>query len=239
MPRWQLAHTGEDGPRLRDVAERQILRHRSVVDLRRKTVEGEQRAQLGAEPDTIGSRPVRERLDAEAVAGDEQSLAGRIPDREGEHAAQVLHDVVAVLLVAVDDRLGIGARPELVATVLQGITHRVVVVDLAIEDDLDRAVLVSDGLVTAPDVDDREPSHSEAHTGCDVGAPVIRPPVCDRVAHRLHRGGADIARERPAGKARYAAHRGAAGAVVDAGARRSRAGRIARCMTGKLRVRKR
>ena len=50
---------------------------------------------------------VVERLDAQPVAGDKELLAARVPDGEGEHAAEVLHAVVAVFLVEVDDGFGV------------------------------------------------------------------------------------------------------------------------------------
>ena len=42
-----------------------------------------------------------------------------VPDRECEHATQAPYCVFAPLLVCVDDRLGVGARPEAVPLVLQ------------------------------------------------------------------------------------------------------------------------
>ena len=87
-------------------------------------------------------RPV-ERLDAQAIAREQQPPARRVPDREREHAAQVLDAGVAPLLVGVDDRLGVGARAVAVAGGFELGPDVGVVVDLAVEDDPDRCRLRS------------------------------------------------------------------------------------------------
>ena len=55
-----------------------------------------------------------EGLFAKAVAGDEQSLRRRIPDREGKHAVEVLDTRLAPLLVGREDYLSIAGRLEVV-----------------------------------------------------------------------------------------------------------------------------
>src|SRR5690606_4961552 len=97
-----------------------------------------------------------ERLDAGAVPREEQPFTGRVPDGKGEHAAQVPDDVIPILLVAVDDGLGVAARGEAVALRFQVRAKLMVVVDLAIEDDVDRPVLVGDRLLAPGNVDDAE-----------------------------------------------------------------------------------
>jgi hypothetical protein len=69
--------------------------------------------------------------------------------------------VVAVLLVEVDDHLAVRARGEAVAARLQARAQLLVVVDLAVGDDRDRAVLGAQRLVAAGDVDDRQPPMHE------------------------------------------------------------------------------
>ena len=50
---------------------------------------------------------VVERLDPEAVAGQQQAPLALVPEREREHAPQPLDEGVAVLLVEVDQDLGV------------------------------------------------------------------------------------------------------------------------------------
>ena len=56
-----------------------------------------------------------ERLLAEAVAGEQEPLAARVPEREREHAVEVLDEAVAVLLVEVRERRRVAGARERVA----------------------------------------------------------------------------------------------------------------------------
>ena len=95
----------------RQVSRAEQLGQRALVRLGANQAALEDRLDLGSEEQPVaGHRPV-ERLDAEAVAREQQPPPRRVPDREREHAAQVLDARVAPLLVGVDDRLGVGARP--------------------------------------------------------------------------------------------------------------------------------
>src|SRR4051812_45498059 len=102
----------------------------------------EDRLDLAPESERLAVRPVVERLLADPVPGHEELLLLLVPDREGEHAAEALDAALAHLLVEVDDRLGVRARVEAVALLLELFFERLEVVDLAVEDDPDGAVLV-------------------------------------------------------------------------------------------------
>ncbi len=91
------------------------------------------------------------------------SRAPGVPDGEGEHAVQARHAGRALLLVEVDDRLGVGARAVRVALGLELGAQRLVVVDLAVVGDPDGAVLVGHRLVAGGrQVDDRQPPVAES-----------------------------------------------------------------------------
>src|SRR4051812_4607128 len=84
------------------------------------------------------------------------------------------------------------------------------VVDLAVEDDVDGPVFISDGLVATRDVNDAEPAHADRHTICDAIPTVIGAAVANGIAHC-----AQVGRGRPvlplrlarsAGETRYSAH---------------------------------
>ena len=68
----------------------------------------EQRLDLGAEEEAAVGLRVVERLDPEPVAREEELALARVPDREGEHALQPLDAADSLLLVEMDDRLGVG-----------------------------------------------------------------------------------------------------------------------------------
>ena len=66
-----------------------------------------------------------------------------------------------------------------------------VVVDLAVEDDDDRAVFVEQRLLAGGEVDDGQPAVAEAHAGLEVQAAFVRPAVRLRLVHALQHGAVD------------------------------------------------
>ena len=94
--------------------------------------------------------------------------------------------VVAVLLVQVHEDLGVRARLEAVAEVFQAPAQRLVVVDLAVEDGHERAVLVGDRLMAALDVDDAQAAHAQPHVVVEVKALVVRASVAQHLGHAPH-----------------------------------------------------
>ena len=60
------------------------------------------------------------------------------------------------------------------------------VVDLAVGDDLHRAVLVRERLLAAGDVDDRQPAHGEADARQQDAALVVGAAMVQRPDHPLH-----------------------------------------------------
>src|SRR5574338_50087 len=142
-----------------------------------------QRAQLAAEPERSIPELVVEWLDAEAVAGNEEPPPPRVPDGEREHAPEAGDDVIAPLLVAVDDGFGVRVGAEGMARSRQLSTQFMVIIDLPIEHDLHAVVFVADRPLAARHVDDAEPAHTEPDTGRHKMALVVRAPVPDGAAH--------------------------------------------------------
>ena len=106
-----------------------------------------------------------ERLDPEAVAPEEEDVTVDVDDREREHAAEPAEHVAAVLLVEVGKDLGVAAAAEAMAPALEVASQLVMVVELAVEDDDDRSVLVRHRLVAQRrQVDDPEPRVDEARS---------------------------------------------------------------------------
>jgi hypothetical protein len=50
---------------------------------------------------------VVERLDTQSVSRQQKAPLGRVPDREGEHAPQPRNDLIAEILVEVDETFGV------------------------------------------------------------------------------------------------------------------------------------
>ncbi len=184
--RGQLARLGEDRQRRRDRVEGEIGGDGPGVDLAREAGLLQHRLQLGGE----GERPVRdavvEGLDPEAVAGEQQAPLPGVPERDREHAPQPLEEAVAVLLVEMDEDLGVAVGGEPVPEPLQLLAQLAVVVDLAVLDDRDRPVLVGDRLVAVLEVDDREAPGGKSHA-VGLEEPVaVRPAMDEPGVHPPH-----------------------------------------------------
>src|SRR5687767_4593735 len=96
----------------------------------------------------------------------------------------MLHARVAPLLVGVNDRFGVGPGPVGVPGGLQLFPDCLVVVDLAVEHDPDRAVLVRERLMPGGEIDDAQPSMAERGTMVGVEPRVIRSAMREHVPHR-------------------------------------------------------
>src|SRR5438034_1238201 len=72
---------------------------------------------------TLFRSPVVERLLAQAVTGEEERAARAVPDREGEHAAEMGDARLAVLGVRAQNHLGVALCPEPVAPGLRSEEH--------------------------------------------------------------------------------------------------------------------
>ncbi len=99
---------------------------------------------------------VVERLLPGAVAGEDEAAVRLVPESEGEHPAQALDELQPEFLVTVDDGFRVGARGEGMAAPLEVARELGKVVDLAVEDNRERARLVVDRLVARRQVDDAQ-----------------------------------------------------------------------------------
>src|SRR5205823_2230096 len=124
-----------------------------------------------------------QRLDPEAVAGEQQGPRLGVPNGERKHAAEACHARRALLLVQMQDRFRVALGRERVSPVDQAPAQLRVVVDLPVEDDHRRPILVEDRLVTAREVDDAEATHAHADGAVYVDALVVGAPMPDGVAH--------------------------------------------------------
>jgi hypothetical protein len=85
-----------------------------------------------------------------------------------------------VFLIKVDQSFSVAVRPEVMAAPRQIGAQLEVIVNLAIEDDLDGIVLVRDGLMTARQIDNAQPPDAEADSRFLEKALVIRPSMFQR-----------------------------------------------------------
>ena len=144
---------------------------------------GDERLHFRAEGEPSRRLRVVERLDAHAVAHEDEPAKAAVPEGDSEHAAQMAHELQPVLLVEVHDRLRIPVRAEAMPLGLEPRTKLAEVVDLAVEDRTDRAVLAHDRLMAAFDVDDREAPDPERGARPDPPASLIGAAMDDRRRH--------------------------------------------------------
>src|SRR5437667_7550323 len=91
-----------------------------------------------------------------------------------------------VVLVEVDDNLGIRAGVKTMTFLLELGTKDGEIVDLAVEDDPDRAIFVKDGLMSAVQIDNAKTPHTESYAIFDIYALVIRTTMHDLLAHAMN-----------------------------------------------------
>ena len=112
----QLSGLLEDGAWFGDVAEGEVFLDGAGVDIALEAAVGEQRLEFGAEEEgAVVEQGVEQRLDAEAVAGEEKRFAVAVPEGKGEHAAETVDAFFAPGFPGVDDDFGVAAGVEGVA----------------------------------------------------------------------------------------------------------------------------
>ena len=184
----ELRYALEDRAGRRDVFEREVTRETREIELAGAAGMREQRLELGAEQQRVSEVGVVERLLAESVTSEQQAPVLLVPECEREHAVEPLDTARSVILVQVDDHLGVGVRCEAMAALHEIRAQLAVVVDLAVLDDLERAVFVADRLIARVQVDDRQPAKAEADSAPvlvfgDVESLVVRSSVLEHSGH--------------------------------------------------------
>ncbi len=157
------------------------------------------------------SLAVEQRLLAEAVAAEHELAAARVPERDGKHAVELREALDAELDVAAQDDFAVRLRAEHVAAGLQLRTQLAVVVDLAVEDEMDLAGFVLHRLMAGRQVNDRQASHADQRLIVAIVACIVGAAMPDRVVHSMDDG---VRRQHAAScrdDADDAAHHGAPG----------------------------
>ena len=147
----------------------------------------EQRLDLRREHEPVVVDAVVERLDPDAVAHEPERARPAVPQREREHPAEAVETVAPHSSNAWTTTSVSSGRCETCGPEPLELRPQLgVVVDLAVEDELDRPVFVRHRLVGAVrEVDDREPARAEADSpvGRDPGAGAVGTAMGERVAH--------------------------------------------------------
>src|SRR5947207_7736063 len=109
-----------------------------------------------------------ERLHSQPVSREEQRAPLAIPQREREHAAKPLDTGLAPCLPCMDDDFGVALRAKSMAELDEIGDQRSIIVDLAVVNNDDGAVLVPQRLLSRLQIDDRQPPVAESKPGLDM-----------------------------------------------------------------------
>lgn len=148
-----------DAQRGRHVADRQVLLERVKIDIEIDETRCSDRLNLGAEQQAALALRVKQRLDAQAISDEHELRKPFVPERDREHAPEVLDKTESEVFVKMNDDLDVAPRRKAVPALLQLPPQCFVIVDFSVADDGHAAVLGKHGLMSAFDIDDRQPRH--------------------------------------------------------------------------------
>ena len=143
-------------------SERQVVFECGRVDFSCHFRMCQDRLRLGTKQEHLAVAIKIKWLDTDTVASQDKLAPRSVPEGEREHPAKFMNEIFAHLFVKMDDHFCITLCMEPVSPGFEFAPQFLKIVDLAVEDHLDRPVLVTDGLVATSEVDDREPAVDQA-----------------------------------------------------------------------------
>ncbi len=184
VPRGQPADVPEEGPVPGHVANVHRQVQARLVHLGLDQPAREHGLGLGPEGQQAVPDRVHQRLHPQRVPDQEQRAARPVEQREREDAVEPGRERDPLVLVEMGQDLGVAVGGQPVPAGQHHLAQLGVVVDLAVVDHDDRAVLVGHRLGTARHVLDRQPAVAEVDRLPVEEALAVGPPVDDRVGHR-------------------------------------------------------
>src|SRR2546421_2687568 len=157
--------------------------NRFVIDVTTDARMLQQGIELGTENQLAVELRVQERLLSHAIARQEERFGAFIPNRKRKHPAQVLWTIDAPLIVCVNDSFSVAVGIELVAELFELLAQLAIVVDLAVENNPCRAVLIMNWLLSVREIDDRKTPHGQSHAVAEIKAIVVRTAMTNRFVH--------------------------------------------------------
>ena len=179
----QLSNRAISRERSRNADERQIIMNRFVIDVATDARVLQQGIELGTEDQLSVELGVQQRLLSHAIARQEKRFGAFIPNRKRKHPAQVLWTIGSPLVVGVNDSFSIAVGIELVAELFEFFAQLAIVVDLAVENNPCRAVLIMNRLLSVREIDDREPSHRQSHAIAEIETVIVRTAMTNGLIH--------------------------------------------------------
>ena len=185
MRRGKLEHALKEGLLRGGELQRQVGAQRVVVDSLLKLGVVQEALDLGAKQQrAVGGLVVIERLDAKDVTGAKEFVLVLVVNHERVHAAKAVDQIFAPLLVTVHQDLGVGVAVEDVASGLELGAELLEVVDLAVEDNRDLAVIARHGLgASLGKVENRKTAEAKRDVIDDVLTAHIRTAMDNAIHH--------------------------------------------------------
>ena len=131
---------------------------------------------------------VIQRLDAQVIAGEKELAALAVPQREREHARDAVEHLRPPCFPTVDQHFAVARRNEDVSCGCELASQRAKVVNLAVEDDRNRAVGGHERLPAQGKVDHRQPAMTEADRTVEMESVGVRAAMRERGRHQRQRG---------------------------------------------------
>ena len=139
--RQHLTYAFDHGPGCGNVVEREVAIERGQAEAALNFGMDEDGLQLGAEVEVVAAMCDVERLDADAVPGQNQPPVGVGPDGDGEHAAQPLEARGVPFQECVENGFSVAMGMKAMSGFFELGADLKMVVDLAVEDDGGVAVI--------------------------------------------------------------------------------------------------
>ena len=98
--------------------------------------------EFAGEDDSVVIEAINQGFLADSIATEDQLAAGRVPNRQGEHAAQESKKTRPLIFIQVNEDFGIAVRFEGVSFGFESTAEGGKVIDFAVEDGPNRAVLI-------------------------------------------------------------------------------------------------
>src|SRR5215472_303548 len=136
-----------------------------MVDFARNFRVSENRLELRCKDEISILNGIKQRLFADSVSRQQQSLRSIVPEGEGKHSAQSLRGIASILLVRVNNDFSIAACIEGMTEGFQFSPQFLVIVDFSVEHNPYSSIFVMNGLIPGDEINHCQASNSETYRG--------------------------------------------------------------------------
>src|SRR5262249_46801811 len=183
MSRRQFDYSLIDCSRTGHILERKELGNGLEIHLYLVPIDRQKTFQFRPEIEISPILPIVERFDPESISRKQEFLLAHIPNGNRKHASQMRDIIFTKVFIQVDNTLGIRVGGQDMPSFHELLTEFPIIVDLAIEDDSHRTILVVDRLTPGVDINDRQTSHTQPDLTIEVKSLVIRSTSANEGTH--------------------------------------------------------